>query len=160
MIILLVLTFLRYAYACQHGYYIRDGLCLRCPAGYYCPDKLNIFQCKNGEKSLDGYSYCFKHCPHGYVTDFYNKRACIGCPAKHYAYNDALPCQFCGNDAFSLPLSGVCTKSCPNGYSCVQDQQELCPPGTYKNNASSYTCEECPPNTCAPSYGTIDCEPC
>ena len=149
------------ALACAPGNYAFDGvLCFVCPAGYYCPDGERIAQCPPGKRSLAGEIACHSNCPYGHVADYDDPRACVGCPARHYAYNDNLPCFECGTGAWSLPLSGVCTEACPNGYACTEFTQTPCPPGTHKSDPHSHTCVACEANTFAAWSGSVECAPC
>ena len=143
--------------SCGAGYYQpskKQGSCIKCPRGYYCPAGSTSFDSKNcpaGYYCLEGDSSSPRACPQGTyntVINAFSSSHCIPCTPGYYCP---------GNPQSTFP-----TLLCAAGYYCIRGALTsspsdgttgyYCPTGTYCPAGTSYPIP-CDPGKACTSTG-------
>ena len=127
---------------CPKRHYInKEGKCVWCESGYYCPGDHKEYEC-----------------PDGFYTDF-GQYECIKCGCDNCLKKDIV------NETTGdiIKNAGYCPKegSCYPGYGIDTYTQicELCLPGHFSEGGNN-TCQSCHGASIAPEAGQTKCQPC
>ncbi|KAH9090150.1 hypothetical protein Ae201684P_014901 [Aphanomyces euteiches] len=125
-----------FACRCDPGYFVRNGNCERCPAGFACGGGIQT-ACMQQTYSFGAFASC-QPCLTGWT--------CSGglaspCPKGTFT-NDAITC-----------------RPCPPGFKCLQGKQTLCSAGSFAPGNTS-SCSLCLPGTFANASGASICLQC
>ena len=131
---------------CSAGFYC-NGIDQRqiCPLGQICPEgTINPGNCPNGEYST--------------IYQARDNSSCINCPIGYYCPEDQPGAISCTGDQFYC--SGNCgdqtcgNNLCPAGSECNNGIAQKCPPGTFKSNTGSGSCQNCTAGYACPYVGS------
>jgi len=141
---------------CKSGYYLDNGNCTLCPAGYACSGAVNngMTKCTSNQYSAEGASSC-KPCYGDVITE---NGLNVGCTQY-----DTVTCY---EGTYYEPATKDC-QDCPAGYYCDKtttatkgqstvNGRTLCESGTYQPNTRQTSCIPCPENSICDKSGLTD----
>lgn len=125
---------------CRQGYTEEDGVCVPCPAGYYCPPEAEMQKCPELTSSDPGaQSIADCWCQNGLYD---HGGACVVCPENSYCVQSVV--YECIPGAISTANSSASTDcACALGEGFENGACESCAVGTFSNEFSLNPCEPC-----------------
>eukprot|EP00116_Pleurobrachia_bachei_P007429 sb/3467691/ len=120
---------------CENGRYEKDGVCVICPIGHYCPSPAISapIECQPGTYQTTT----------GYISD--GTAPCTPCEAGYNCTGGEV-IGLCPEGSYSAQGTEICSE-CPIGYECSGNGNEAptpCASGTYASVPGSGSCDVCP----------------
>lgn len=144
------ITFSYQAVTCGGGFYLNNGVCVACLAGYFSAggSATSCSPCAAGSYASNSGTVTCALCSIGTYADTTANIACTTCPTgTTTATTGAIAC---------TPIAPTCAAGqFLSGGTCV-----ACPAGTYASNQGSTACTPCAPNTFTNTTGSTSCAVC